>query len=90
MIRTLISLEDEDKRWLDQRAKEEGMTMTQLVRTAVRRYRLQCETSGTAEPSLDQLLRQTAGTWKEGDGLRYQQEVRNEWEPRPEKPERAG
>jgi Ribbon-helix-helix protein, copG family len=82
MIRTLISLDDEDKKWLDRRAKEEGLTMAQLVRSAVKRYREQCETSET-EPSLEQLLRQTAGSWREGDGLAYQQAIRGEWEEAP-------
>ena len=79
MIRTLISLDEEDKTWLDRRAKEEGLTMTQLVRIAVKRYREQCEAS-QGEPSLEQLLRQTSGLWRGGDGLAYQQEVRGEWE----------
>jgi hypothetical protein len=79
MIRTLISLEDEDKTWLDQRAKEEGLTMTELVRTAVRQYREQCEASEAAE-SLEQLLRRTAGIWQGEDGLAYQRAVRGEWE----------
>jgi hypothetical protein len=85
MIRTLISLEDEDKKWLDRRAKEEGLTMTELVRMAVRRYREQCEASQAAE-SLEQLLRRTAGIWREGDGLAYQRAVRDDWEAAPEGP----
>lgn len=76
MIRTLISLDDEDKRWLDRKAEEEGKTMTELVRTAVRRYREQCE---SGEPSLDQLLRQTSGLWKGAEGVEYQRAIRDEW-----------
>jgi hypothetical protein len=83
MIRTLISLDDEDKTWLDRKAKEEGITMAQVVRSAVKRYREQCEASET-EPSLEQLLRRTAGSWREGDGLAYQRAVRGEWERSPE------
>lgn len=79
MIRTLISLDDEDKTWLDRKAKEEGITMAQVVRSAVKRYREQCEAS-EAEPSLEQLLRRTAGSWREEDGLAYQRAVRGEWE----------
>ena len=86
MIRTLISLDEEDKTWLDRRAKEEGLTMTELVRTAVRQYREQCEASEVAE-SLEQLLGRTAGIWQGGDGLAYQQSVRGEWEEAaPEEP----
>jgi hypothetical protein len=84
MIRTLISLDPEDKEWLDRRAQEEGVTMTQIVRTAVRRYREQCE---AAEPSLQEALRRTSGIWTSGDGLEYQRQVRDEWEGDPEAPE---
>jgi len=79
MIRTLISLDDEDKTWLDRKAKEEGVTMAHVVRSAVKKYREQCEAS-KGEPSLEQLLRRTAGSWREGDGLAYQRAVRGEWE----------
>lgn len=79
MIRTLISLEDEDKRWLDRKAKEEGVTMAHVVRNAVRRYREQCERD-RAEPSLEELLRRTSGLWKGGDGLEAQLRLRGEWE----------
>ncbi len=79
MIRTLISLEDEDKRWLDRKAKEEGATMAQVVRTAVRRYREQCERE-KGEPSLEELLQRTSGLWKGGDGLEAQLRLRGEWE----------
>ncbi|HET9226158.1 MAG TPA: ribbon-helix-helix protein, CopG family [Thermoanaerobaculia bacterium] len=79
MIRTLISLEDEDKRWLDRRAKEEGVTMAHVVRKAVSQYREQCERD-QAEPSLEDLLRRTSGLWKGGDGLEAQLRLREEWE----------
>lgn len=79
MIRTLISLDEEDKQWLDRRAKEEGKTMAEVVRTAVRRYREQCE-SGSGELPLEQLLRRTSGLWQGGDGLEYQRSLREEWD----------
>ena len=79
MIRTLISLDEEDKRWLDRKAKEDGMTMAQLVRIAVQRYREQCEREAAA-PSLEDLLQRTSGLWKGGDGLAAQLRLRDEWE----------
>lgn len=79
MIRTLISLDDEDKRWLDQRAKKEGMTMAQVVRTAVGRYREQCEREAT-QPSMEELLRRTSGIREGLDGLEAQRRLRDEWE----------
>jgi hypothetical protein len=85
MIRTLISLDEEDKTWLDRRAKEEGLTMAEVVRQAVRRYREQCE-AGEGQTSLEQLLQRTSGIWRGGDGLAYQQRIRDEWEATPDDP----
>jgi hypothetical protein len=79
MIRTLISLDEEDKQWLDRRAQEKGTTMTELVRTAVKEYREQHERKG-GEPTLEQLLGQTSGLWQEGDGLAAQLRAREEWD----------
>ena len=76
MIRTVVSLDEDDKRWLDRRAGQEGVSMTELIRRAVRLLRGQ-----TAEDyrSLEQLLAATSGIWKHGDGLEYQNRLRDEW-----------
>ncbi|HXO21890.1 MAG TPA: ribbon-helix-helix protein, CopG family [Thermoanaerobaculia bacterium] len=79
MIRTIVSLDPDDKLWLDRKAEEENVTMTQLVRLAIRRYR---EESEAGAPSLDRLLEQTSGIWKQEDGLEYQRRLREEWEER--------
>lgn len=76
MIRTVISLDDDDKRWLDRRAKAEGVTMTHLVRRAVRLLR---QRDPSPEQTRDELLRRTSGIWTSGDGLEYQRRVRDEW-----------
>lgn len=81
MVRTIISLDDEDKAWLDRRAGEEGMSMTQLVREAIRRYRRQVEAEA---PTLERQLRETSGLWRGEDGLEYQRRVRAEWDELPE------
>lgn len=79
MVRTVISLDEEDKRWLDQQAAEEGVPMTELVRRAVRQFRGQVT---TARPSFEDLLEATRGTWRHGDGLDYQRRMRGEWDGR--------
>ena len=83
MIRTLISLDPEDKLWLDRKAEEENVSMTQLVRTAIRRYREECE---AAAPTLDRLLEETAGILEGEDGLEAQLRLRGEWEADEERP----
>jgi hypothetical protein len=77
MVRTVISLDNEDKSWLDKQSRARGVTMTRLVREAVRFYRDRAELRNT---SLQQLLNATKGIWKKGDGLKYQRRVRAEWE----------
>jgi Ribbon-helix-helix protein, copG family len=78
MIRTIISLDPEDKLWLDRKAEEENVTMTEIVRQAIRRYREERE---VASPPLERLLEETSGLWsRREDGLEYQERVRDEWE----------
>ena len=76
MTRTVIALEEADKEWLDRRADEEGVPMTELVRRAVKLLR---EQTPVAERERAELLRATRGTWKHGDGLAYQERLRAEW-----------
>jgi Arc/MetJ-type ribon-helix-helix transcriptional regulator len=76
MVRTVISLDEEDKRWLDARARETHVSMAEIVRQAVRRLR---EESAREARATDELLQQTSGIWKQGDGLAYQRRVRDEW-----------
>ena len=72
LIRTVISLKEDDKAWLDRRAKEEGTTMTELVRRAVALFR-------KTDPPFLALIEETRGIWTAGDGLSYQERLRGEW-----------
>ena len=74
MIRTIISLEPEDKQWLEQKAKENKTTMTALIRQAVKQMR----TREKANSPFESLLEKTQGIWQE-EGLAYQQRIRGEW-----------
>ncbi|ANM30468.1 hypothetical protein ABI59_14160 [Acidobacteria bacterium Mor1] len=76
MVRTVISLEQADKDWLDARASEEGVPMTELIRRAVRLLR---EHNKLSRPERDELLKRTSGIWKHEDGLDYQERIRGEW-----------
>ncbi len=73
MVRTIISLDPEEKSWLDRKAQQTGVPMTELVRQAVRRMRRD------EDASVDRLLEQTRGLWRRGDGLSYQRRLRREW-----------
>jgi len=74
MSRTIISLEETDKLWLDEEAKRSGKPMTEVVRVAIRFLREE------RERGFKELLTQTSGTWTEGDGLEYQNRIRREWD----------
>jgi len=73
MTRMLISLEENDRLWLRQKAKETGVPMSEVVRQAIRRAQ-----ESEQKPMKD-LLASTYGRWRTGDGLRYQRRVRKEW-----------
>ena len=47
MVRTVVSLEVEDKDWLGQRAQEEQTSMSELMRRAIRRFRKETELDET-------------------------------------------
>jgi hypothetical protein len=79
MIRTVISLDSEDKAWLDRTARQEHTPMTRLVRRAIQRLRKESESSPSR---FDVLLRETSGIWKLGEGLAYQRRLRREWDRR--------
>lgn len=73
MTRTVIALADDIKKWVDAKAVQDGVPMTEVVRRALQLYREH------EEQAVEQLLRETSGTWPAGDGLKYQQGVRDEW-----------
>ena len=76
MVRTVISLDESDKQWLDQQAALQHIPMTELVRQAVQALRSVRQQSGD---DFQALLAGTAGIWRQGDGLAWQQGVREEW-----------
>ncbi len=78
MTRTLINIPEEDKQWLDDAARERQVPMTELVREAVREYRVRQES--IRRPDLAAALRRSSGVWRKGDGLAWQEHLRDEWE----------
>lgn len=76
MIRTIISLDEDDKKWLEERAAAEDIPMTEVVRRALH---LMQELERREDPDIDQLLERTRGLWTSEDGLDYQRRLRDEW-----------
>ncbi len=79
MIRTIVSLEENDKRWLDSKAAREGVSMTELIRRAIKRWR----TEESHARKFNRLLRVSSGIGSGADGLAVQRSLRNEWRRRP-------
>ena len=77
MPKTLVNLDPDDKAWLDQEARRRKLPMTELVRQAVHSYRQREQSQ--ARPALDEVLARTAGLWRHGEGLAWQQRLRGEW-----------
>ncbi len=81
--RTLVSLPDDDKQWLDAEAAARGRPMTHLVQDAVAEYRVRSR-SRRGE-TLDELRCATAGLFarravRAVDGATQQRSLRAEWD----------
>lgn len=76
MVRTVVSLDERDKKWLDRKAREQGVTMTTLVRQAIRDLRMRRGGAKSDEPAFDEILRMTKGTWRKGDAAAWVRRLR--------------
>lgn len=77
-MRFLADIPDDDVRWLDRKAAEQGKSRAALIREAVAWYRAE-----TANAD-DDWLEAGFGLWKRlgfsEDGLDFQRKVRAEWD----------
>jgi hypothetical protein len=69
----LISLEENDRQWLQQKSQETGKPMSEVVRLALR------QAQESEQKPMKDLLDSTKGLWKHGNGLKYQRRIRKEW-----------
>ncbi len=76
MVRTLISISERDKRWLDTYSRRHGQSAAETMREAIRRLR-----EADARGNNDDLLAETAGIWRgrNGSADEFVDEIRNEW-----------
>jgi predicted transcriptional regulator len=78
MTRILADLPDEDIKWLDQLAAEQGKSRASVLREAVTAYRAETPSSGDKD-----WLDQAFGIWKDrtdiGDSVEWQRRERASW-----------
>lgn len=74
MTRILADLPDEDIKWLDQLASEQGKSRAAVLREAVEAYRAESRKEG---------FEKYFGLWERYgstvDGLEYERQLRDEW-----------
>ena len=73
--RTIISIPEETKTWLESYSKANSISMAEAVRKGISYLRNEEE-----RDTLRSILNQSSGLWKKGDGLQYQLKIRSEWE----------
>ncbi len=78
MTRILADLPDDDLKWLDQRAAEQGRSRASMLREAVATYKAQSQTSNETD-----WLDRGFGVWKGkvdiGDSVEWQRRERASW-----------
>jgi len=73
--RITINIPDEDKLWLDGYAKVHKISVAEAVWKGIGVLKQE-----QRQTTYRKMLAVTFGTWKKGDGLAYQGEMRAEWE----------
>lgn len=73
--RTIITLPEEDKKWLESYGKAHGVSVSEAIRQSVKKLK-----ENQADETYSLMITKTKGLWKRGDGLEYQKSVRAEWD----------
>ena len=73
--RTIITISEQEKRWLAAYSGLHGVSMAEAVRRGIAYLKA---AEGDADYRI--LVKKTGGIWKRGDGLRYQEDIRSEWD----------
>jgi hypothetical protein len=80
MTRILADLPDDDIKWLDARAAEQGKSRASVLREAVATYKAQSPTAGNND-----WIERWAGLWADRDdipdGVEYQRAMREDRRP---------
>jgi hypothetical protein len=80
MTRTIISLPEDEKKWLENYGRRHRISSAEVIRRAIKAYRTR-----KSEKGLAGVLRNTAGAWTSvnGDSRDVVEAMRKEWERKP-------
>lgn len=73
--RTIITVSDQEKEWLGSYTKAHGISMAEAIRRGIA-----CLKASQSLVSYQKIVSETKGIWSKGDGLKYQERLRTEWE----------
>jgi hypothetical protein len=73
--RTIITLSEEDKRWLESYSRLNRVSVEEAIRQGIRKLK-----EAELFENYQTLVQRTKGLWKKGDGLNFQKKIRAEWD----------
>lgn len=73
--RTIITISEMERRWLTNYTKTHRISMAEAVRRGIA-----CLKASKGSASYQRMVNQTKGIWLKGNGLKYQEQLRSEWE----------
>jgi len=79
MKRTIISLSDDDQKWLDEYSQKKHYPKVKIIREALGEFRRKQQLQGL---SYKEIIEKTSGIGKGhfGDAVKYVRKIRSEWE----------
>ena len=73
-VRTIITISQEDKQWLESYSSLHNMSVAEAIRRGIRKLK-----AAEFLENYQTLVLNSKGLWKKGDGLNYQKQIRTEW-----------
>ena len=76
MVRTIVSIEEEDKRWLDRYSDQHDRSTAETIRLAIKEFQKKARAG-----EYRRQLESTAGLLKGGeDSVKFVRKIRGEWD----------
>lgn len=74
-VRTIVTISQEDKQWLESYSSLHNMSVAEAIRRGIRKLK-----AAEFLENYQTLVLNSKGLWKKGDGLAYQKQIRTEWD----------